>query len=256
MATRDAALELVRAHLDLARTELSAIAGQVGRMVGLFAAAFFLVLLALTLLGIGGTLFLGEWLFGSMGWGILHGVLLLAGIAVAAVLLAIGVGGGRIGLVFVIGVVAAIVVGVALGFHWPNQAYAGLGESARLNVETGVRPLVVGVLIGALVGLLIGFALAVRIDSGGGRLAAIVGLAILGAIAGAISAITFGPQVGAAVGIAVGILVWIGLMAADVVRNGFDAEGLKDRFTPTQTIDTGKETLEWLQRRMPPGIGS
>jgi hypothetical protein len=87
-------------------------------------------------------------------------------------------------------------------------------------------------------------------------LGAIVGLAIVGALAGAFSAITFGPQVGAAVGITLGWLTWIVLMGADVARSGVDTEGLKDRFYPTQTIDTGKETLEWLQKRMPPGIGS
>ena len=43
---------------------------------------------------------------------------------------------------------------------------------------------------------------------------------------------------------------------ADVARTGIDVEALKNRFYPVQTIDTGKETLEWLQKRMPPGIGS
>ena len=45
-------------------------------------------------------------------------------------------------------------------------------------------------------------------------------------------------------------------MAVDVMRTGIDIEALKLRFYPTQSIDTGKETLEWLQKRMPPGIGS
>ena len=45
-------------------------------------------------------------------------------------------------------------------------------------------------------------------------------------------------------------------MAVDVSRTGIDVEALKSRFTPNQSIETGKETLEWLQKRMPPGIGS
>ena len=45
-------------------------------------------------------------------------------------------------------------------------------------------------------------------------------------------------------------------MGVDVARTGIDVEALKIRFTPTQTIETSKETLEWLQKRMPPGIGS
>ena len=45
-------------------------------------------------------------------------------------------------------------------------------------------------------------------------------------------------------------------MGVDVARTGIDIEALKARFYPNQTIDTSKETLEWLQKRMPPGIGS
>ncbi|HEX5149076.1 MAG TPA: hypothetical protein VFW02_08345 [Candidatus Limnocylindrales bacterium] len=256
LATRDAAIALVQAHIDLAKAELSSIAGEIGRVAALGAAAIVVVILAGLLAVIGTTLFLGEWLLGSLGWGVLHGILAFIGIAVAAGLLAVGVTGNRIARSFVVGLVVAIVVGVALGFEWPNQAYAAAGESARLNVEAGVRPLVVGVLVGALIGVLIGFAAATRLESGSSRSAVIVGLAVVGALAGAVSAVTFGPQVGAAVGIAIGYVTWIGLMGADVARSGVDVEGLKDRFYPTQTIDTGKETLEWLQKRMPPGIGS
>ena len=61
--------------------------------------------------------------------------------------------------------------------------------------------------------------------------------------------------VAAGVGIAVGYITWIALMGIDVSRTGVDVEALKARFTPTQTIETSKETLEWLQKRMPPGIG-
>jgi len=224
--------------------------------VALAAVAIVVVIMAGLLAVIGTALFLGEWLLGSMGWGVLHGLLAFTAIAIAAGLMAAGVGAGRVGRSFLVAVLIAVVVGVALGLEWPNQAYATAGEAARLNVEAGVRPLVVGLLIGALIGVLIGFAAAVRIGSGGGRLAAIVGLAIIGALLGAFSAITFGPQVGAGVGIAIGYLSWIAFMGADVARRGIDVGDLQERFYPTQTIETGKETLEWLQKRMPPGIGS
>ena len=42
-------------------------------------------------------------------------------------------------------------------------------------------------------------------------------------------------------------------MAADAVRTGIDTEELKNRFIPNQTIDTTKESIEWLKRRMPRG---
>ena len=220
------------------------------------AVAITVLILAGLLLTIGVALFLGEWLLGSIGWGVLHGFLAFVAIAVAALLLAVGVEGGRVGRSFVVAVIVAIVVGVGLGFEWPNQAYAAIGESTRLNIAEGERPLVVGLLFGALIGALIGFAGAIRIESGGGRVGAIIGLTVLGALAGAFTAITFGAQVGAGVGIAIGYLTWIALMGVDVARRGVDFDDMKDRFYPTQTIDTGKETLEWLQKRMPPGIGS
>jgi hypothetical protein len=249
-------MALVQAHVELARTELSEIAGQIGRVVVLVALALAAVLLAGLLGVIGVTLFLGEWLFGSLGWGVLHGILALSGFALAAGLLAAGVGGSRIGRSLVAGVIAAIVVGVALGLEWPNRLYAAAGESARLDINAGERPLVVGLLVGSLVGVLVGFATAIRIGSAGSRAVAIVGLAIVGALVGAFSAITFGPQVGAGVGVMMGYLSWMMLMGVDLARNEIDIDGLKERFYPSRAIDTGKETLEWLQRRMPPGIGS
>jgi hypothetical protein len=256
-ATRDAAIGLARAHLELARTEIGEIAGEVGRMVGLAALAIAVVLLAVLLLVIGGALFLSEWLLGSMGWGVLHGVLLAAGVAVAAGVLIVGMPAGRVLRWFVVAVVVALAVGGVLGLELTNQLYRNVGESAGLSVEAGVRPLVAGLLVGALVGLVIGIgAAALVVGSGGGRLATVIGLIVIGALAGAFSAITFGPQVGAALGITVGCLTWIALMAVDMIRNGIDTEALKQRFYPATTIETSKETLEWLQRRMPPGIGS
>jgi hypothetical protein len=209
------------------------------------------------LLGIiGVALFLGEWLLGSLGWGVLHGILAFTTIAVAAGLMAVGVGGDRIARSLVIGFAVAVVIGVALGFEWPNQVYATAGESARLNINPADRPLIVGLLVGALVGVLVAIPAVIRIESGGGRAATIVGLAVFGAITGSFSAITFGPQVGAGIGITIGYLTWLALMGVDVARRGVDLEGMKERFYPAQSIETGKETLEWLQKRMPPGIGS
>jgi hypothetical protein len=256
MATRDAAMDLARAHMDLAKAEFSAIGSQIALAAGLVGCAIASLFLVVLLFTLGTALFLGEWLLGSMGWGVLHGILFFIALAIATAVTALGVSVGRIARSFIVAVIVAVVIGVALGMQWPNEAYAAAGESARLNVDEGTRPLVVGVLFGAWVGLLIGFIAAVRLGSWGPRIGAIVALAILGAILGAISAITFVPQVGAGLGITVGYIVWIALMGVDVARNGIAVDDLKDRFYPTQTIETGKETLEWLQRRMPPGIGS
>ena len=107
-------MALVVAHIDLAKAEAAAIAGQVGRVIALGALAFILVVFAIFLLVIGLSLGLGEWVFGSMGWGVVHGVLLFLSVAIAAVLFAIGIAGTRI----VRWMATAIVIGmlVALAF--------------------------------------------------------------------------------------------------------------------------------------------
>jgi hypothetical protein len=256
-ATRDAAIALVRAHIDLAKAEAGAIAGQVGRLAALGALAIALVIFAFFLAVVGTALFAGEWLLGSIGWGVLHGVLLFLAVAVAAVLVGIGVSTRRVGGALIAAVVAGIILAFVLGLNLPNRLFTSIGDAVAPNVDPAVRPLVVGLAVGALVGLVVGIVVAAtRISSGAGRVGGLVGLVILGVLLGALLSITFGPQVGTGIAIAAGYLIWIALMAFDVVRTGIDLETLKDRFYPKQTIDTSKETLEWLQKRMPPGIGS
>jgi len=251
-STRDAALRLATAHVELAKAEASAIGGEIARVAALVAVAVAVVIFAVILLVIGTSLFVGEWLLGSIGWGVLHGLLLFIAIAIACGLAAAGISPRRIGGAFLIGLVVGIVVGVAMALALPNQAYAALGESLLPGIEPGVRPLVVGVLVVGLLGLLLGVIAALR---GAGGTAVVVGL-VLGVILGAISAIDVGVQVGAGIGIAVGYIVWIAAMGIDVARTGIDVEALKARFYPTQTIETSKETLAWLQSKMPPGTGS
>lgn len=255
-ATRDAGMRLAMAHVELAKAEASEIGGRIARaaaLIGLAVALFFMIGM---LLVIGLALFTSEWLFGSMGWGILHGILLLTAVAVASVLAAIGFPGGRLGRAFLGAVVIGLLVAGLLGLDGPNRSYTALGETLLPGIESGVRPLVVGTIVGAVLGVLLAIVVIVRQGSGGGR----VGLAIVGALAGAavgaFSAITFGPQAGIALGLAVGYGAWTVLMATDLAATGIDTETMKARFMPSQTIDTSKETLEWLRRRMPPGMGS
>ena len=88
------------------------------------------------------------------------------------------------------------------------------------------------------------------------RFVMIAGGIVFGVLVGALTSITYGPQVGTGIGITIGYLTWAGLMAVDIQRTGIDMEALKARFIPNQTIDTSKETLEWLKERMPRGNGS
>jgi hypothetical protein len=250
-------MALVLAHVELAKAEAAAIAGEVGRVAALGALAIALVVFAVFLLVIGASLWLGEWLLGSMGWGVLHGVLLFTSVALAAVLGGLGIAPRRIGGALLVSIVVGVVVGVVLGLGLLNQLYASVGDALGIAVDPGIRPLVVGMLFVGFLGLLAGIAAAALMDaSGGGRFVALAGLTVLGVALGAFTAITFGPQVGAGIGITAGYVTWMVLMGIDVSRTGIDVEALKRRFYPVQTIDTSKETLEWLQKRMPPGIGS
>jgi hypothetical protein len=249
-------MRLVMAHIDLAKAEAKAIGDEIKRVAAFVGIAIAVLLFAGILAVVGTSLFLGEWLLGSMGWGVLHGVLLSIAIAVACALAAVGVSGGRIGRALLLGLLIGAVIAVLLVLALPNRAYTLIGEQALPNIEPGIRPLVVGSAILAAVGLLFGLVAAFRASGAGARVGALVGGIVGGALVGAVSAINVGPQVGIGVGLAVAYLTWIALMGLDISRTGIDMDELKARFFPTQTIETSKETLAWLQSRMPPGTGS
>jgi hypothetical protein len=244
------------AHVDLAKAEFSAIGGQIARAAALGGLALAVVLLAGILLVVGTALFTAEWLLGSMGWGIVHGVLLFGGIATACGLAIVGVSGSRIARSLFVALLIGVLASIVFVLDLFNQLYTAIGDSALPNVEPGVRPLVVGMIVWGVLGLLLGIGLAFRLTTAGSRFASIFGLALVGAAIGAFTAITFGAQAGIGVGATIGWASWIALMAMDIARTGIDQEALKARFYPVRTIETSKETLEWLQSKMPPGIGS
>lgn len=252
--TKDAAWRLATAHLDLAKTEAAAIGGKLAILVGLAFLALVLLFIAVILLVVGTSLFLADWLLGSMGWGVLHGLLLFVALALASVFAAIGLSRRAIGMATLGGLAIGVVVALVLGLELSNRAFSAIGDglASTFAIEAGVRPLVVGVALGAIVGLVLGIVLALR---GGGMVVPIV-LVILGASLGALAAVTFGLQVGVGIGITVGYVAWIALLVAAMASAGIDAEALKRRFYPSQTIDTSKETLEWLKTRLRRASGS
>ncbi len=219
-------------------------------------AAIVLVIVAVALLIIGTSLFLGEWLLGSIGWGVVHGVLACLAVAMTLVLAGLGISARRLVRSFAIAVILGVVVGLVLGSNVLNKIYAAIRDAVGVSVEPGTAPLVVGAVLIGLVGLIVGIILAARTaKTTGSRVGIVLGTTFLGALTGAFTAITFNAQVAAGIGITVTYVAWMVVMGMDVARTGIDFEALKTRFTPTQTIATSKETLEWLQRRMPPGIG-
>jgi len=251
-ATIDAGKRLLTAHVNLAKAELGEIAGNVGRMVGLFGAAIGIALLAGLLFGIGLFLFLGEWLFGSIGWGMLLGTILLLDLALVLVLVALDVSGRRVATSFVIAALVGIGVGVVFGLDVPHQGWRALGDTvaAAAIPDEGFRTTIVAVItIAALAGI-VAFLGAIRGGIGGAVVAFVVA-AIFGAILGWITSVQVAGQVGAALGTLVALILWPILSGLDVARKGIDGEALQKKFVPEQTIELTKETIEWVRKRTP-----
>jgi MFS family permease len=251
-ATFEAGKRLLRAHVELAKAELGEIVGEVKRMVALGALAVGLVVLAALLLLIGGMLFLGEWLFGSLGWGALLGFLLLVDLAIMAVLLALDVSGRRIGVSFLLGALIGVGIGVVLGFDVLHQGWRALGDAVAVNViaDEPTRTVLTAVIGLALIAGILGFLGGIRSGIGpavGGFIVA----AIAGALIGWVTAIPISAQVGAALGVLVALIAWPVFAGLDVARNPIDGEQLAEKFKPTETINLTKETIEWVRARTP-----
>ena len=217
---------------------------------GLAAAAIACLILMSLLVAIGGMLFTGEWLFGSIGWGVLLGAELLIALALTAVLMALYVPG--------LGRDAALAI---LPGH--RRRPDPRPEPAQQAVQAHRRgsrtcpwirpccPLVVGVVLVAVFGALVGLFTGAR---GGGaegcgrrpvrrraprRAPRRVPVHHLRAAGSAI-----------ALGIATYLAAWPRFMGLRVRRQGIDVEVLKARFIPQTTIDTTKESIEWAKARV------
>jgi len=256
-ATRDAAKRLVDAHLELARAEFEEITDAIKRAAALVGVAIGAAIFAGLLVAIGTPLFLGEWLFGSIGWGILLGLLLLLAVAVAAGVLALDMSKSwGVGRPFVAAAAIGIVVGVVLGLDLTNRGWTALGDAAFTGLDPATRPLVLAAASLAAIFGVLGL-IAGGVNGGpGAAIGGLVGGAIGGALLGALTAIATGPRVGAAIGVAVGLIVWVALMGLDIVRHGVDMDELKERFWPDRTIEVTKETIEWAREQMPLKRGS
>ena len=260
---RLALLGFVRAHIDLAKAEMEEVGREIGRASGLAAAAIALIILMSLLVAIGGMLFTGEWIFGSIGWGVLLGAELLIAIALTLVLVALYV--PRLGRDVALAVPLGIAVALILGFAVPHKVFTAIGDASALAVDPAVRPLVVGVILVGLIGALTGAVMGakfgrdqlVREGLGGLPLgmtrAALQGLlagALAGVLFGAFLSISFTMRTGVALGIATFLAAWSVLMGLHVRRDGIDVEALKAHFIPQATIDTTKESIEWAKARV------
>jgi hypothetical protein len=249
-ATITAIKRLVRSHVDLAKAEVGEIVDEVKRMVALGAAALAALLLVGLLFTLGGLLFLGEWLFGSIGWGVLLGTFLLLDLAVVALLLALDVSGSRIGNAFVIGAIIGLIVGVPLALDLGHRAWVAAGDAVVPGYDPSTRTVLLAVGIVAAIGAVLGFLAGLR--GGFGRaIGGLIGGGILGAGLGLLTSVSIPGTVGAAIGVLVWLLAWPALAGRDVMRTGVDGEALMRKFTPKETIELTKETIEWVRARTP-----
>jgi len=169
-ATKAAFQRLVGAHVELAKAEFGDILDEVKKVSILAGIAIATGISAALLLAVGLPLFLGEWIFGSIGWGILHGLLLLAGIGVASAVTAVGIG-GAVSRALLIGVATAIFIGVVLGLNLTNRAWGGVGDALLPLADAGARPLAAAIVVlpvvaAIMIGLLM-LVLALGDDAGG-----------------------------------------------------------------------------------------
>ena len=252
-ATIDAGRGMIDAHVALARAEFEEIGDEVKRVAALGGMAAGILVFLGFFFPIGLLLFLGEWLFGSIGWGLLLFTELGVAVALTAIVVALGVPGSKIGPAFIVGFIVAVVLGLVLAFALTNEGWTRLGDSVLPGVEAGFRPLGTAMAFSAAVVGVIGLILGARAGGVGGAIGGLIGGAILGVLVGALSAIRFGSGPGVALGIAVGGIVWIALVARALMQVGIDGDKLKARFWPSQTIDTTKETIEWVRTRTPLG---
>jgi hypothetical protein len=227
----------------------------IGREVGLIAALVAAVVAIAILVGIlvvvGGFLFLGEWLFGSMGWGIIHGALL--GLAVVGAV-AVNLAGGSVrsytwGLP--IGVIVGVSVAAILLTNLANTAAeAGAGAvEDQLLLDRQWAPTLVGFVVGAVVLAVTALVMGYRANWRFGSPFLLVSAGILaGGFVGAILASTTYRSPAGVVGlaIAIGLITWMvvgGILAA---RHGFDAEARYARLVPRRTMAAAQETKDML----------
>jgi hypothetical protein len=244
-------LGVVRSHIALGKAEAEVIKGEIAYAAAFVGVAIAVLLLLGVFVPVGLLLFTGEWLFGSIGWGLLLGTEMLLAIAVTAVIAALKLEGRTPSLA--IAVIVGFVAFIVLGASWPHMLWQRLGETLNLNVDPPLRTWLVAVVVVGVLGALVGLIGGARAMGAGGAIAGLVGGAILGGLIGAFLAYDFGWRVGAALGLAIAYAVYMGVLVARVGAKGVDFETIKLRFWPQQTIDTTRETIEWAKARNPLG---
>jgi hypothetical protein len=244
--TKSSFSRLVSAHVGLLRAEIGEILDQVKVMGTLAGVALAVILMVGNMLYIGGFLFMGEWLFGSIGWGLAHGVLFGLALVVALVLGILGAGRGSAAAAFLIATVLTVAIALLLGFNVANNAASSVAPNLPSPIDSaGAVSLIAGVVIGALV-----FALLLwRVAGGAGAIGGLIVGAILGALVGWLmggAPWTWPPAAGFA--ITIGLIAWPILQAVLAIPR-LDLSERFGRLYPRQSIEAANETRAWLEEQ-------
>ena len=241
--TRAALTGLIRSHVNLAKAEFSEIADEVKRAAALGGIALLLLFMAGVLIVVGLLLFLGEAIFGSIGWGLLNGAELLVAAIVLLVLAIVDLSWSRALTAFLVALGVGLIVTGLLAADWNGFHERNFGSPAAIVLSIVAGVVIIGVL-GAVLAASFGR---------GATIAALVAGVVAGALLGWLASFGPGLRVGSALGLAALLLFWPIVAAVLVFRHGIDTARLKDRFVPDQTIATTKETIEWVREQMPLG---
>ena len=205
---------MIRAHIDLAKAEADEIKGEVLRTLALGGVAAACLVFVAFLLLIGLCLFLGEWLFGSLGWGVLLGSELMIAAAVFAVLAALR--SARLGTALAIGFAIGLVAAIVFGTNVLNTIYRDIASQFATQADPGDISFAVGAGIGALIGAIVGLLAGARGGTAGSAAGGLFGGAIAGALLGLVGAglvrLAINPDSRPMI---VGVLIWA--LAAGVV---------------------------------------
>jgi hypothetical protein len=224
-------------------------AREVAIIAGLAAAALVLVLLLVILVWVGTWLFVGEWLFGSMGWGLLHGTLFTIALIVP---IGLNLAGGSTGAwvrAFVISLVLAIALSVLFVSNVMRTTAVWLGQQLQssLTIDPAALPTLGSAIVVAVVLALLFFILGLR--AGRPRLLLAGGL-VLGFIFGAIfGSVTFDTKGAIAVAVTLALLAWIALAALLAVRRGIDPTARYEKLIPRASMAQLAATRAYLEQQ-------
>lgn len=249
-------MRMIGAHIALLRAELGVAGRELGIIVALGAAAFALAVLVGILLYVGTFLFLGEWLFGSMGWGIIHGTL-LTGAIIAAIGVNLAGGDARAyAMGALVGLVATVIVAVLLLSNVGNEAAEWGSRLVQDDIDQEALPFgpewittLVGLVVGAMIGGLVALIAVWRMDRGARSSVPVVLLGLLvGGLVGAIYASTRYDAPDGVIGLAImiGLLAWIIAGLALAARRGFDTEARYARLVPRESMAEFELTRDFV----------